>query len=184
MERVLLVGFMCAGKTSVGAALARRLGWQHLDFDREIVARVGRSVAEIFRDEGEPAFRRLEAALTAEAAALQRVVLTPGGGWISVAGLLESLRPATITVWLQASPETILARAARGPAERPLLDTPNPAATVAQLLREREARYALADFAVATDDVGVEEVVERIRAGIRKLGQPGTSPNQAEHGSS
>lgn len=172
-ERVLLVGFMCAGKTSVGAALARRLRWRHLDFDREIVARAGRSVAEIFRHDGEAAFRRLEAALTAEAAALQRVVLTPGGGWISVAGLLESLPAATITVWLQASPETILARAARRPAERPLLDTPDPAATVARLLQQREPRYALADVAVSTDGVGVGEVVERIQSGIRNFERPG-----------
>ena len=79
--RVLLWGFMASGKTAVGARLADRLGWTHVDLDEEIVRRAGKPITRIFQEEGEAAFRALEADATRDLLARTRAVLSPGGGW-------------------------------------------------------------------------------------------------------
>jgi shikimate kinase len=115
VRRVVLVGFMAAGKTAVGAELARRLGWTHVDLDRAIEAREGKRVARIFAEDGEARFRALEADLTAELALADAVVLTPGGGWIAQPGRLEALGAGTLTVWLRVSAAEAVRRAAASP---------------------------------------------------------------------
>lgn len=108
-RRVVLLGFMGSGKTAIGRSLAARLRWRHLDLDSEIVRRKGVSIAEIFAAEGEAAFRALEVAVTPEVARLDRVVISPGGGWITNPGLLESLPTDTLTVWLKVSRKRLFA---------------------------------------------------------------------------
>ena len=98
IRRVVLVGFMASGKTEVGRILAERLGWAHVDLDRLIEERAGRRVAEIFAADGEAAFRRLEAEATVEVAARERLVISPGGGWITNPMLLDALGPGTLSV--------------------------------------------------------------------------------------
>jgi shikimate kinase len=167
-QRVVLVGFMGSGKSSVGAELARRLGWEHLDLDREIEAREGRTVPEIFRAEGEPYFRAREAEATVEVAGRSGVVLSPGGGWITNPGLLERLGPGTLSVWLRVSPETVLERVAPTRGDRPLLDVPDPLSVVRRLLAEREPFYRRAGLVVDTDGLdvaGVAAVVEEATRG-------------------
>jgi shikimate kinase len=166
VRRVVLVGFMCSGKTRVGAELARRLGWEHLDLDREIEAREALTVSQIFARFGEARFRELEAEATGRVAGRERVVLSPGGGWITRPSLLGRLGPGTLSVWLQVSPPTVLARAEASPGERPLLAGPDPAGAVARLLAEREAFYARADLAIDTDGVDPAEIARRIAAEI------------------
>ena len=80
-ERVLLVGFMASGKSSVGKELASRLGWAFEDFDTAIEARAGRSVSQIFSEDGEAGFRRLELEVAEELLALRNTVVASGGGW-------------------------------------------------------------------------------------------------------
>lgn len=169
LRRVVLVGFMGSGKSTVGAELARRLGWEHLDLDREIEAREGRTIPDLFRVYGEGRFRALEAAATEEAAGRARVVLSPGGGWITNPVLLERLGPGTLSVWLRVSPEAVLARVGRS-GDRPLLDVPDPARVVERLLAEREPLYQRADLRVDTDGLAVEEVVDRVEAEVRARG--------------
>ena len=79
--RIVLIGFMAAGKSTVGRILADRLGWAFVDFDDEIEERTGLAVRDFFRIYGEQAFRELEAELTEELADAEHVVLAPGGGW-------------------------------------------------------------------------------------------------------
>src|SRR5690606_38832104 len=98
LERVVLVGFMASGKTTVGRLLAERLGWRHLDLDAEIEREEGRSVAEIFRAEGEAYFRRREAVTGERLLAEPRTVLTPGGGWAADPARLDRLPEGTLTV--------------------------------------------------------------------------------------
>jgi shikimate kinase len=164
VRRVVLVGFMCSGKTRVGAELARLLGWAHVDLDREIEAHAGLRVAEIFARFGEPRFRDLEAEATERVAGRERVVLSPGGGWITRPDLLDRLGPGTLSVWLTVTPRTVLARAARSPGERPLLAGPDPGAAVARLLAEREPLYARARLAIPTDGASPRGVARRIAA--------------------
>ncbi len=171
VSRIVLLGVMGAGKSTVGKALARRLGWDFLDFDREIERREGRPVAEIFRREGLPYFRRREVELTADVATLARVVLAPGGGWVTSQGVFEQLREGTFFVWLQASPEQVLARLARTRDERPLLTGRAPYSKVEQLLAEREGLYRRADLAVSTGGRTPQSIAAEIqeRVGSRLL---------------
>ena len=167
VQRVVLVGMMCSGKSAVGAELARRLGWTHLDLDREIERAAGQAVREIFAAEGEAAFRRREAEATARVARQTGIVLSPGGGWITNPGLLDELGPGTLCVWLQVSPEEAVRRAGAEPGERPLLAGADPLAAVRRLLAERDRFYARADVAVLTDGRSVGEVTDEIHNVIR-----------------
>jgi shikimate kinase len=169
VRRVVLVGFMASGKSTVGAALARRLGWRHLDLDAEIERAEGRTVAEIFAARGEPGFRRLEAELTPRLLSPERSVVSVGGGWVS-GPAWRALPDGTLAVWLRVSAEEVLRRA--GPAEqrraRPLLAVADPEAEVRRLLREREPLYRLAAVSIATDGrdpVGIAAEIERIVRG-------------------
>jgi shikimate kinase len=166
IERVLLWGFMASGKTAVGTRLAARLGWQHIDLDDEIVRRAGRPIAEIFAGEGEAAFRILEEAASREVIGRERVVISPGGGWITRPQNLAQIPDGTLRVWLRVDPETVLQRLSADPgaAVRPLLTAPDPAERVRTLLAEREALYRRADHTVRSDGRTVESIVEEIAA--------------------
>jgi shikimate kinase len=176
VRRVVLVGFMCSGKTRVGAELAALLGWEHLDLDREIEAHEGLTVARIFARHGEPRFRELEAQATDRVAGRERVVLSPGGGWITRPSLLGRLGPGTLSVWLQVSAPTVLARAAAQPGERPLLAGPDPEGTVRRLLAERERFYAAARLAIPTDGEDPAELARRIAAVVASRETPSGVP--------
>lgn len=158
---------MAAGKSAVGQALAARLGWRHVDLDREVERAAGRSVAELFAAEGEAAFRAREAAATAALAGSERVVLSPGGGWITLPGALESLGPGTLSAWLVVEAEEAVRRALRSPGERPLLAGPDPLAAVRRLLAEREPLYARADVALPTGGRSVDEIARALLSEIR-----------------
>ncbi|HEX8829580.1 MAG TPA: shikimate kinase [Longimicrobium sp.] len=167
IERVVLLGFMAAGKTAVGAELARRLGWAHVDLDAWIEAREGRRVAEIFATDGEARFRELEALATREVAAMRGVVLSPGGGWITRPENLEALGAATLSVWLQVSAQTAVRRAESSPGERPLLAGADPLAAARRLLEARTPLYARATLHVNTETMPPERVADTIEAEVK-----------------
>ena len=167
IDRIVLVGMMCSGKTAVGAALAERLGWEHVDLDREIERAAGQAVRDIFAADGEAAFRALEAEATRRVATRTRVVLSPGGGWITNPALLDLLGPGTLAVWLQVSPEEAVRRSAAAPGERPLLAGPDPLGAVRRLLAERERFYARAHLHLPTDGRSAGEAAHEIHTSIR-----------------
>jgi shikimate kinase len=162
LRRIVLVGFMGAGKTAVGEALARRLGWRHLDLDRWIEAERGARVSEIFAARGEAEFRRLEGEATRAAAVLDRVVVSTGGGWVLDPGHWEALREGALFVWLRVGVATALERTAAEEGSRPLLSGPDPAARARALLGRREPLYAAADWALDTDDRSPAQLAEDI----------------------
>jgi len=161
-SRILLIGFMGAGKTSVGRSLARALGWRFVDFDDAIVAEEGRTVAAIFRDSGEPHFRGVEARVGQALLAQREVVLASGGGWAAEPGRLDEVPSGTETFWLRVSPSEALRRASRDPGKRPLLAVESPEERIARLLEEREPAYARAGSVVDTDGRTVEDVTTEI----------------------
>jgi shikimate kinase len=173
IRRIVLVGFMAAGKTTVGRLLADRLGWRFVDFDPEIEALAGRSIEHIFAEDGEATFRALEAELTERMADERHVVLAPGGGWITQQSLVARVRPGSFFIWLKVSPEEAVRRAQADPTVRPLLKTRDPLASARRLLGEREDGYALADWIV---DVGGRAPLDVARELSERLKGAGVDP--------
>ena len=165
---LILTGLPGSGKSSVGRAVAERLGRRFLDFDQEIESRTGCSIAELFRTRGERAFRSLELDLTRELAGAPGMILAPGGGWAAIPGALELLRPPGVMVYLRASPEVVLHRMGSSRSARPLLSAPDPLAELRRLLAEREELYLLADHVVDVERIDLQRVtslVERLAPG-------------------
>ncbi len=164
---VVLVGFMGSGKSSVGRTLARRFRTGFADVDERIERAAGKPINDIFSAEGEPAFREREKTALREAVSVPgRVVATGGGAFLDEGNraLLSAYAPV---VYLEARPETILARLA-GDSGRPLLRGDDRGRIVRDLLARREPGYRLADHTVATDGLTVDEVADRIVELLRK----------------
>jgi shikimate kinase len=166
----VLLGYMCSGKSTVAEALARRLEWGFVDFDVEIERREGGSIWEIIDANGEDYFRTLEAALTEEVSTERRLVMAPGGGWITQPELLRSLGPSTYSVWLSVSPEETVRRLMNDPRDRPLKDHPDPVRAVAEMLDEREPLFRLADAHIRADGRTAEDVAFEVEQTLRTRG--------------
>jgi shikimate kinase len=167
VTRVVLLGYMASGKSTVGAALARRLEWSFLDFDVEIEQREGRTVKDVIDAVGEEGFREREAALTAEAADAERLVMAPGGGWITRPELLGMLGAETLRVWLRVSIDETVRRLREDTIARPFKDLADPTPMIAQMLAEREPLYRLADLSIPADYRSVESIAFEIEQMVR-----------------
>lgn len=169
-RRLVLVGFMAAGKTTVGRRLAERLGYRFVDLDREVERLAGRPVAEIFAEGGEARFRELEARatreLSSEAEGVPGTVVAAGGGWMARPELRDAW-PGAVRIWLSVDPETAVERLGEELTSRPLLDPEDPVGTARRLLEERREDYGRAEFRVETAGRDVESVVEEV---LRRLG--------------
>lgn len=165
-----LVGMMGAGKSSVGALLAERLGRPLVDLDRAIAHGAGRSIPELFASEGEAGFRKREREAL-EAVAGQRLVVALGGGAAAQPGAVERLLATGTLVYLRARPETLAARVGGADEGRPLLaglDEPARLAKLRALLAERERFYLRAPLVIDTDGLdaagAAAEVAHRLEA--------------------
>jgi shikimate kinase len=167
IERVVLLGYMTSGKSTVGQALARRLEWEFLDFDVEIEHRAGATVKEIIERHGEEAFREMEAALTAEVAERPGLVLAPGGGWITRPEQLDLLGSRTLSVWLRVSVDETVRRLNADSIDRPFRGHPDPRGMIAGMLAEREPLYRLADVSVPAEGRSPEGVAFEIETIVR-----------------
>lgn len=148
-SRVVLVGFMGAGKSRVGREVARLLDWAFVDADHEVEWRSGRRIPDIFRESGEPAFRALEAEVMEELLGRRDLVIATGGGWPAVPGRMEGLAPDSLAVWLRIAPEDALARIRGGRGRvRPMLQVDDPLAEARRLLELREPYYGLARLVI------------------------------------
>jgi shikimate kinase len=165
-ERILLVGMMGVGKSSVGEALAARLGWPYFDSDRQVEQATGKTIPEIFARDGEAAFRRAETEALEAAVSTAPAVVGVAGGAVLDAGNRERIRQSGLVVWLRASIETLARRVGSG-VGRPLLGD-DPEAALQRLYPERRPLYEeLAEVVVDVDDLTIEESVEKIVAALR-----------------
>ncbi|MBX9856334.1 MAG: shikimate kinase [Gemmatimonadaceae bacterium] len=165
---LVLVGLPGSGKSTVGRTVAKRLGRPFLDFDVEIERRVGMSVARLFAERGEPAFRALEVDLTRELAAAPPMVLAPGGGWVTNPGVMELLRPPGRIVHLRISPAEAVRRLSRSRVVRPLLQQADPAVKMQALWDARGPLYARADLEIDVEILSQQQVTETVQALARE----------------
>lgn len=168
VRRIVLVGLMGSGKSSLGRRLAQALGWTFVDVDDRIVERTGRTIADIFERDGEAAFRAIEHEVTSEMLDRDGVVVASGGGWPCRDERLERLSPGTLSIWLQVSVDLALARIGRPGADRPLLDVADRRATMESLNEERAPHYRKAMWWVDTDRITPGDAVRQLVEGIDK----------------
>jgi shikimate kinase len=169
-ERIVLIGFMGAGKSTVGALLAARLGWELVDTDTFVAARAGAPVAEIFRERGEAAFRQMEAEVLETVGAGRRLVVATGGGAPVQARNAAFFGGPALTIHLKVSLATALQRAraaGTGAAPRPLLAQEEGA--VRALFENRRPVYEKLGIGVETEGREPAAIVEEI---VRLLEDP------------
>ena len=158
---IALTGFMGSGKTTVGKVLADFLGCPFMDLDDLVVKKAGKSIPDIFAQDGEPAFRQLEAQVlrkTVEKYAESTAVLALGGGAVLAAASAALLHEKTVCIYLRASLETLLTRLEGETAGRPLAD-----ASLADRLAAREPIYEkTAHVVIDTDGLSPDEVADEI----------------------
>ena len=177
---IVLVGMMGAGKSTIGRRLAARLRLPFLDADGEIETAAGMSIPDIFETHGEAHFRDGEARVIARLLESGPGVLATGGGAFMRTETRERIRGKAVSIWLKADGDIVLRRVRRR-ADRPLLQTADPAATIERLIGEREPFYQQADLTIWSRDVPHEKIVDEcIDALYARLCGDGTAsaPNQ------
>ncbi|MFQ5593195.1 MAG: DNA-3-methyladenine glycosylase [Anaerolineae bacterium] len=167
-SNIILIGFSTTGKSRAGWILAQRLGWAFIDTDAWVAGMAGKSIPEIFEEEGELRFRELERLALEEALGRSQAVIASGGGAIVDKTNREQMRERGWIVLLDASPDTIIQRmqaddvASEVPV-RPLLAGEDPLQRIIQLKTERQPLYdSLADISIHTDNLTIEAVVDSI----------------------
>ena len=166
---IALIGFMGTGKTAVGKALAEKLKRKFVELDWLIERKAGKSIPDIFQQDGEIAFRALEIEVTKKAAQGSRQVIACGGGMVLNKLNVDRLRETSRMVYLKASPRKIIERTSADTNERPLLDVPDPAQRIRELLDFRRPFYERsADMTVNTSRFSVDKVADVIRNRLKE----------------
>ena len=185
MDNIILTGFMGTGKTSVGQAVARQLGWSYVDTDDVLERIAGKSIEAVFAEDGEDAFRLLESRALAEVCAADRQVISTGGGIVKSPANRSLMRASGFMVCLEATPETIVQRlypngVGQG-AVRPLLIGPNgetPLERAQTLKAERAAAYSHAHWTVHTDALSVTDAAQEVLRAARTVGGVDSGPSR------
>jgi shikimate kinase len=168
---IALIGFMGAGKTAVGRALAAKLGREFIETDSLIEQKTGRSIPEIFQQDGEIGFRELEIEVAKEVASQKNAVIACGGGMVLNKINIDRLRRECIIIYLMASPGIILKRTSGDKNGRPLLPVSDRASQIKELLRFRQPFYErAADMKIDTSKLSIDSVAERIVEKLRENG--------------
>jgi shikimate kinase len=159
---IVLIGMMGVGKSSIGRRLGSRLGIPFVDGDTEIEQAAGMSIADIFARHGEAAFRSGEARVIARLLNGGPQVLATGGGAVMNEATRALIKERGVSIWLSAELDLLLRRISKRKAERPMLQTDDPAATLRDLLTTRQPIYAQADITVQSRDVPHDAIVTEI----------------------
>ncbi|RLC62046.1 MAG: 3-dehydroquinate synthase, partial [Chloroflexota bacterium] len=163
MTNIVVTGFMGTGKTAVGREVARRLGRPFVDMDAEIEARAGKPIPRIFTEDGEAAFRRMEAALCEELSAQNGLVIATGGGALVDPTNRALMMGSSTVVCLTCDVDEILRRVSDN-LDRPLLNVADPRAEIVRLLEARREAYAAIPWQIDTTGLPIEEIAERVAA--------------------
>jgi shikimate kinase len=164
MDNLVLVGFSCSGKTTIGRNVARRLRLRFVDSDRVVEELAGCSIPDLFSERGEAAFRAIERQAIERVCAERFQVISTGGGAFVDPRNRAVLADGNLVVHLQVKPETVVYRLrnSRSGRPRPLLDAPDPLRRVVELMEERKDAYAQAQVSIRVDDRSRFELVAEL----------------------
>ena len=169
MKNIALIGFMGTGKTAVGQLLAKKLKMAFFELDSLIEKKAGKSIPEIFQQDGEIAFRELEIEVTREVAQKQGSVIACGGGIVLNKINIDRLKQGAAIVHLTATPTEILRRVSIEAGQRPLLEVENPGLAIRELLKFRKPFYErAADITINTSKLDIEAVAEEIMEKLKE----------------
>lgn len=164
-RNIVLVGLMGCGKSSIGRKLAERMELPFKDADTEIERAAGKTIPEIFEEDGEEAFRDGERRVISRLLSTSDQVLATGGGAYMNAEVRTTISTTSVSIWLRADLDLLMERVSRRP-NRPLLQTKDPRAVMQKLMDERYPTYAQADVVIdskkAVHDVIVDDLVEKL----------------------
>ena len=169
MRRVIILGYMGAGKTTVGKALAMETGLQFYDLDWYVEERMRKTVPQIFAERGEDGFRRLERTMLHEAAEFEDIILSCGGGTPCFFDNMDYMNSQGDTVYLKADPDVLFAHLRMGKVRRPLLEGKTPEELlgfVTEQLARREQYYLAARHVL---DVDLLDNYEKIKVSVERL---------------
>ncbi|TDI62544.1 MAG: shikimate kinase [Alphaproteobacteria bacterium] len=166
---LVLIGMMGAGKSTIGRLLAKVLGRDFSDCDRQVEIRAEKPIAEIFEQEREGGFRALESQVMAELLSQENTVIAAGGGAFLDKDLRTSVLDNAISIWLKDTPEEMFERAIGG-GSRPLLKADNPRQVFLDLYNARKETYTLADITIECEGASPGEVVELICIALKGMG--------------
>ncbi|MDO4310010.1 MAG: shikimate kinase [Prevotella sp.] len=169
MQRIIIVGYMGAGKTTVGKALARELGLQFYDLDWYIESRQHKTVPQIFAERGEDGFRRIEHNMLHEVAEFEDVVISCGGGTPCFFDNIDYMNAQGDVVYLKADPEVLYRHLLMGKTERPLLKGKSPEELVAFITEQLARREPFYTKARHTLDVSLMDNYEKIKISVERL---------------
>lgn len=159
---VVLIGMMGVGKTTLGRAASKALGWRFIDVDRSIVEQHGKTIPQIFAEDGEPHFRDLETAAIEALGGVKHAVVATGGGAPMREGNLDAMRKIGTVIYLEAGIDSLVRRLKNSKTRRPLLGD-DVEGKVRQLMDLREATYRQADCRIVVDSLSPMEVVLEIK---------------------
>ncbi len=169
MRRIILVGYMGSGKTTVGKALSKETGMMFYDLDWYIESRMRKSVSQIFAEKGEEGFRKIEYNMLHEVAEFENVIISCGGGTPCFFDNMDYLNQQGDVVYLKATPETLYKHLLMAKVERPLLKGKSPEELIAYItghLKERAPFYEKAHYIL---DVNVLDEYDKIKISVTKL---------------
>ena len=169
MRRIILIGYMGSGKTTVGKALSKETGMMFYDLDWYIESRMRKSVSQIFAEKGEEGFRKIEYNMLHEVAEFEDVIISCGGGTPCFFDNMDYLNQQGDVVYLKASPETLYKHLLMAKVERPLLKDKTPDELIAYItehLNEREPFYTKANHIL---DVSLMDNYDKINISVTKL---------------
>ena len=169
LDKIILIGFMGTGKSTVGRIAATMLGFQFIDTDALVVQKNGCSIAQLFETEGESFFRNEETEALQSLQERSRVLIATGGGIVTQPQNIPIMKGLAPVIWLTASEDVIFERVSRNK-QRPLLQTPNPRGTIHELLEKRLPLYEkAADAVVDTSHQTHEHVARQVISAAERL---------------
>lgn len=166
--RIILIGFMGVGKTTIGKIIAKKLKLNFVDMDNYIEKREGKSISKIFEEYGEQQFRELESESLKDLIKSDNIVISTGGGIVTTKENSDILKKEKIVIFLDANTQTILNNLSKEIDKRPLLSNSNNVEyTISNLLNERYEKYnSICDIKIDINEKNIEEVVSQILVNI------------------